>query len=63
MSYIRNVSINNATEQDTLSILRQSLPFVSSDVNFIIDNLLKEILTLINMSCLKEALEKMVVIQ
>jgi hypothetical protein len=56
----RNYAIENEEE---LVMLKQPLPFISSNINFFIDNLLKEINVLLNMSRLKEALEKMAVVQ
>jgi hypothetical protein len=55
-----NYAIEN---EEQLAMLKQPLPFISSDINFLIDNLLKEINVLLNMSRLKEALEKMATVQ
>jgi hypothetical protein len=56
----RSYSIEN---EEKLAMLKQPPPFISSDINFLINNLVEEIFLLLSMSRLKEALEKMAVVQ
>jgi hypothetical protein len=56
----RNYAIQ---DEDELTMLKQQLPLISSDVNMFIVNLLTEIRLLLNMRRLKEALENMAIVQ
>jgi hypothetical protein len=61
---MQNLNRNEPLESDSqLAMFKQIPPFISSNINFKIDILLAKIIWLVNMKCLKEALENMAAIQ